>query len=69
MARFQINFTTGIIIHPPKEFGGSYEEAKVFAEKECEHYPPGTRYHISKWRFDPVCPVLVSCDDQDFKSC
>ncbi len=49
MARFQISFTTGMAIHPPKEFEGSYPEAKKFVEAELEHYLCGTRYHIQVW--------------------
>ena len=69
MARFQITFTTGTIIYPPKEFEGRHDDAKKFAEAQLEHYPAGTRYHIRMWRMDPVCPIWVPCDDPDFKEC
>jgi hypothetical protein len=69
MARFQISFTTGIVIYPPKEFEGSYVEAKVFAEAELGHYPPGTRHHIRIWRADPGFPGWAPCDDKDWLAC
>ena len=69
MARFQISFTTGMAIHPPREFEGSYLEAKKFAEAELEHYASGTRYHIQIWRMDPGFPAWVPCNDKDFPDC
>lgn len=69
MARFQINFTTGMVIHPPKEFEGSFAEAKTLAEAELEYYPPGTRHHIRIWRMDPGIPGWAPCDDEDFRDC
>ncbi len=69
MPRFQINFTTGTDIHPPKEFDGSYEEAKKFAEGQLGSYPSGTRYHLRIWRTDPSYPAWAPCDDKDFQSC
>jgi hypothetical protein len=69
MARFQISFTTGTSVHPPKEIEGSYAHAKKFAKAQLALYPPGTRYHMRVWREDPVLPVWAPCDDQDFKEC
>lgn len=69
MARFQINFTSGIIMYPPEEIEGSYNDAKEFAESRLKDYAPGTRYHIRMWRMDPLYPNWVPCDDPDFLSC
>jgi hypothetical protein len=46
-----------------------YDVAIEFSEKQREHYPADTRYHIRKLRMDAVLPVWVSCDDEDFKGC
>jgi hypothetical protein len=69
MARYQISFTTGTVIYPPKEFEGSYTDAKKFAEAQLDHHAPGTRYHIRIWRMDPVYPTWVPCDEQGFPEC
>jgi hypothetical protein len=69
IARFQITFTTGMVIHPAKEFEGSYEEAKESAEAELEQYLPGTRHHIRIWRMDPGTLGWAPCDDEDFREC
>lgn len=69
VARFQINFTSGVIVYPPEEFEGSYPDAKKFAEAQLERYPPGTRYHVRIRGKDPLYPTWAPCDDENFPEC
>lgn len=69
MARFQVTFTTGAVIHPPEELEGSYSDAKELAESKLDQYPPGTRYHIRIWQRDPAYPTWAPCDEPGFPEC
>jgi hypothetical protein len=63
MTRSQIHFTTGMIIYPPEEFEGGYDDAIAFAEKQRELYParvPGIIFGSCGWMLYALLGCLVT---------